>query len=340
MMANNIAEAKAWGDGCAPLVSVCVVAFNHSNYIRQCIDGVLMQKVDFGIEILVHDDASTDGTAQILQEYERRLPSTIKVFYETENQYGKGTYKGGYRRGLLEPASRGKYIAVIEGDDYWCAPNKLAKQVGYLEEHDDVVLSCHAASVVDGVSGRRIGAMGMGSDDKNLIPKEIIRNWAVPTASWVYRKGSLDSYNDWSFDKPVGDFPFVLYSSTVGRVHYFHDQMSVYRYQVPGSWTSGLKDISKAYDNAWRWITMYESIDKVTAGHYHDDLIDAALPKLRMALVVSDMNRRSSFAVEAKNRLSLSDRMKIHSKRLLRFFGLDVMRSGYSSNSRRRIVRI
>lgn len=338
-MSNGFTEPSGWADGDAPLVSVCIIAFNHANYIGQCIEGVLMQKADFGIEILVHDDASTDGTVQILQEYERAFPQFIKVFYETENQFGKGTYKGGYRRGLLEPASRGKYIACIEGDDYWCDPNKLARQVGYLEEHDETLLSCHAAVVQDGVSGSEIGTMGMGPDDKDLTPNEVIRNWAVPTASWVYRKGALDSYMDWTFDKPVGDFPFVLYSATVGRVRYFHEPMSAYRYQTPGSWTSRVLGGSNVYDNACRWLGMYESIDKVTSGCYHDDLIAAAMPKLRAALVVSDLNYSSSFIEEAKGGLSFSNIMTILLKRLLRSFGVDVVRTGYGSSSRRRIVR-
>lgn len=339
-MANDFLETSGPADRDTPLVSVAVVAYNHSSYIRQCIDGILMQKTDFGIEILVHDDASTDGTVQILQEYENKYPSLIKVFYETENQHGKGTYKGGYIRGLIEPASKGKYIAFIEGDDYWCDPDKLAKQVEYLEEHEDVIFTCHAAVVEDGVNGSVLGAMEMGPDDKELLPSEIIRNWQVPTASWVYRKGLMDSYGDWSFDKPVGDFPKVLYASTVGRVFYFHDQMSVYRFQTPGSWTSGLRDVSKTYDNARRWLGMYENIDKVTDGRYHDDFISVALPKLRKVLVLSDMDNVSPFVEEVMGNLSFKDKVKIRMKRALRAFGFDVVSTGYGSGSRRQIVRI
>jgi len=98
-----------------PLASISCITFNHVKYIRDALNGFLMQKTNFPIEILIHDDASTDGTEEIIREYEGKYPEIIKPLYEKENQWGKG------RRGSAIfnfPRTKGKYIAMCEGDDY------------------------------------------------------------------------------------------------------------------------------------------------------------------------------------------------------------------------------
>lgn len=122
------------------LVSICCITYNHAPYIRQCLDGFIMQKTNFKYEILIHDDASTDGTADIIREYEAKYPDIFKPIYQTENQYSKGknisaTYNW--------PRAVGKYIAQCEGDDYWTDPLKLQKQVDFMEANPEYVLCCH-----------------------------------------------------------------------------------------------------------------------------------------------------------------------------------------------------
>ena len=125
-----------WGtdNSDTPLVSVRCVTYNHEPYIAQALDGFLMQKTNFPFEVIVHDDASTDRTAEIIREYEARFPKIIKPIYETENQYSK--HDGSLRR-IMDAACKGKYIAFCEGDDYWIDENKLQMQVDFLEKHDD-----------------------------------------------------------------------------------------------------------------------------------------------------------------------------------------------------------
>jgi len=120
-----------------PLVSVVSIAYQHAPFIRQCMDSVLMQKTSFPIEYIVHDDASTDGTADIIREYEARYPDIIKAVYQTENQYSKGAKIWGE---FLFPHVRGKYIATCDGDDYWTDPLKLQKQVDFLEANPDYAI--------------------------------------------------------------------------------------------------------------------------------------------------------------------------------------------------------
>ena len=122
------------------LVSICCITYNHAPFIRQCLNGFVMQKTKFPFEILIHDDASTDGTQEIIREYEQKYPDIIKPIYQAENQYSKGI-KINLTYNL--PRAKGKYIAFCEGDDYWTAPDKLQKQVDFLESHLDYVMCSH-----------------------------------------------------------------------------------------------------------------------------------------------------------------------------------------------------
>lgn len=117
-----------------PLVSVCCITYNHEKYIRDAIEGFLMQKTTFPVEILIHDDASTDKTAQIVKEYAENHSDLIITIFQTENQYSQGIKPW---PNFVFPRARGKYIALCEGDDYWTDPLKLQKQVDFLEENSD-----------------------------------------------------------------------------------------------------------------------------------------------------------------------------------------------------------
>ena len=128
------------------LVSIRCLAYNHAPYIRQCLEGFVMQKTDFKFEAIVHDDASTDGTSDIIREYAEKYPEIIKPIFETENQYSK--HDGSISK-IMNAEMRGKYIAKCEGDDYWTDPYKLQKQVDFLEMHPNVVGCVTNCSVVD-----------------------------------------------------------------------------------------------------------------------------------------------------------------------------------------------
>lgn len=117
-----------------PLVSIRCITYNHEPFIRQCLEGFVMQQTNFPFEAIVHDDASTDGTAAIIREYAEKYPDIIKPIYETENQYSK--HDGSLRK-IMDAHMRGKYIAICEGDDYWIDPLKLQKQVDFMESHPE-----------------------------------------------------------------------------------------------------------------------------------------------------------------------------------------------------------
>ena len=119
-----------------PLVSIVSMAFNHAAFLRDCLDGLVMQETGFPYEVIVHDDASTDGSAEIIEEYASKYPGLIQPILQQENQYSKKVHIGNT---FIYPKVRGKYIAMCEGDDYWTDPHKLQRQVDFLESHPEYV---------------------------------------------------------------------------------------------------------------------------------------------------------------------------------------------------------
>lgn len=136
-----------------PLLSICCLSYNHAPYIREALDGFLMQKTDFAFEILIHDDASQDGTVEIIREYQQAYPHIVRPLFQKENQ--KTKYGGGMNPRFNYPRARGKYIAFCEGDDYWTDPQKLQLQVDFLESHPGYVLCCAAYESLNQENGQR-----------------------------------------------------------------------------------------------------------------------------------------------------------------------------------------
>ncbi len=128
------------------VVTIRCITYNHEPYIRQCLNGFVMQKTNFKFEAIVHDDASTDGTAAIIAEFAKKYPDIIKPLYETENQYSK---RDGSLQRIMNAHMHGKYIAYCEGDDYWIDPLKLQKQVDFLETNPEYVLCYTDFNILD-----------------------------------------------------------------------------------------------------------------------------------------------------------------------------------------------
>lgn len=213
---------------CSPLVSIVCDVYNHEPYLRRCLDGLIMQKTTFPVEILIHDDASTDGSVAIIQEFENRYPGVFKPIYQIENQFSKGVRVW---HDIQFPRSKGKYIALCEGDDYWIDPYKLQKQVDYLEADDNCVLTFHNA-IIDS-DGERVLFKKLNVPERIESLQELLRRWAIPTASVMFRKESLLSYYESPFF-PNEDYALELLMNSCGSLHYDPACMSVYRLH-PGS---------------------------------------------------------------------------------------------------------
>ena len=234
------------------MVSICCITYNHERYIRDAIEGFLMQKTNFRYEILIHDDASTDDTANIIREYEKKFPDLIKPIYQKENQWSKGVNVG-VEYNLKR--AKGKYIALCEGDDYWTDPYKLQKQVDFLEKNKNFSMCFHNAKVVDENKNILLNYIQFNSKEKkvNYLEDIIIENY-IPTCSVVFRNHLID-YSDYevlSNDLWFGDFVIHVLNAKEGPIYYFNEDMAVYRVTEKGLNKSTdlirkLEDILKFY---------------------------------------------------------------------------------------------
>lgn len=220
------------------LVSISCITYNHEKYIREALDSFLMQKTNFKYEILIHDDASTDGTQDIIKEYERKYPDIIKPILQTENQFSKGVKRIMYI--YNDSRAKGKYIALCEGDDYWTDPNKLQKQVDYMESHSDCSMCFHAGEIYDNKLKKVTNVQR--AYDKNCIASNedlIVKGGGfIITSSMFYRRSLLENAPDFFLNAHVGDYAMQLLFMSKGNVYYMDLPMSVYRIFVEGSWTS------------------------------------------------------------------------------------------------------
>lgn len=231
------------------LVAIRCLAYNHEKTIRQCLEGFVMQKTDFPFVAIVHDDASTDGTADIIREFEEKYPDIIKPIYETENQYSK---QGALKK-IMDDACVGyKYIALCEGDDYWTSPDKLQRQIEFLESHPEYSMCCCDAVVLTDNGERDWSISDKDTDLKieNLIKKGGLY---IPTAGLVYRSTVKENYPECCKQCKVGDHPLQIMCGLKGKVRYMSDKMAAYRYAMGNSWSATRKnqDINKLM-NAWK----------------------------------------------------------------------------------------
>lgn len=178
----------------APLISICCLTYNHAPFIRKCLDGFLMQQTDFPIEILIHDDCSTDGTIEIIQEYTAKSPELIFPLYEEENQYSRG---GAGKMDLYNyRRARGKYIAYCEGDDYWTDPLKLQKQVDFMETNPEYSVCWHRSKQFFVETGEYIEdkctAVLKGKDGVDIDLNTYFSQWYTQPLTMVFRREVLD----------------------------------------------------------------------------------------------------------------------------------------------------
>lgn len=205
------------------MVSIKCLVYNHAPYLRQCLDGFVMQKTNFKFEAVVHDDCSTDGSQEIIKEYAAKYPDIIKPIYETENQYSK--HDGSLRR-IVDAHLNGKYIAFCEGDDYWTDPNKLQMQVDYMEAHPNCGLTYSNVFTVD-ANSKTLGIFGERSTFASLLNYN-----RIPTATVCLRHDTYNSYTKEIEISPywlMGDLPIWLYCAYKTDIFFFEIPTACYR---------------------------------------------------------------------------------------------------------------
>ena len=246
----------------SPKITVLCLAYNHASYIKDALEGFVSQETRFPFEVIVHDDASTDGTADIIREYARRYPEIIKPVFQKENQYSRGVAIGPT---FCFPLVRGEYVALCEGDDYWTDPLKLQLQADALDAHPEVDLCTHGALVTQ--NGKFHGYMPSRLWGGILSADKIIRGMRLPTASLLIRR---EAYLRRTPPREIlfNDTALLLQACMRGGALYLPRCMSVYRYQTPGSWSAVHRGQARM-DARKTEQAQLEAFDQWTEGRFH-----------------------------------------------------------------------
>ena len=210
-----------------PLLSVCIITYNHKAFIREAIEGVLMQKVNFSIEIIIADDFSTDGTREIIIEYQQKHPDLIKLILQQKN-IGAGP---NWMELISTPKS--KYIAYFEGDDYWTDPRKLQKQVDFLEANEDFIFCGHDVAI----KNEHLNSITDKYEfKKNVITlNDCVFGPPVHTSSWVYK--NLEIPGEQFKSLIAGDDAMMCFLASKGDGYNIKETMGVYRLSDAGTWS-------------------------------------------------------------------------------------------------------
>lgn len=254
-----------------PLVSIICITYNHAEFIESAIEGFISQKTNFPYEIIIHDDCSTDGTTEIIKQYSQKYPDLIRPFYEDVNCFSRGI-KVLHR--LMCDEAKGKYIAICEGDDYWCDPHKLQKQVNYMEEHDNCSLVLHNGYQFD-YDVKSKTPIDPYEKDGIISDKDIILEPGKmpPTASMMWRKKDLADMPQLFQYTPVGDRTRRMYLILKGYTYYMSDIMCVYRVGVPGSF--GKRTVENQNYNKKvldGMLDFYDKYDEYTHGKFKEEI--------------------------------------------------------------------
>ena len=246
-----------------PLVVIRCLAFNQEKYIRQCLEGFVSQETDFPFVAIVHDDASTDGTADIIREYESRYPDIILPIYETENQYSK---HDGSLRGIMQKAvdsTGAKYIAFCEGDDYWTDTHKLQKQCDFMEAHPECSLTYHACRNLyeDGYQGIN---KDFGAEVREAYSfADVLADYSFQTATTFYKSQIAKSpvYTRlFSLGFSFGDTLIYLAAAHEGRLMGINECWSVYRRTNSGV-SAGVHSSSVKVTDTQAWLKAISIFD-------------------------------------------------------------------------------
>lgn len=247
-----------------PKLSICIVTFNHANFIKQCLDGILNQKINFEIEIIIGEDCSTDNTASLVREYAEKFPNFIKSFIRPLNVGAKTNFIHCFL------SCRGDYIIYIEGDDYWTDTQKLQTQVDFLDSNPQASACFHNAEIVfeDG-SGFAPQLINTPDQKKWVNSSDFLgekETWFMATASVMMRTKFAQLLPDWFLESKSGDIPLYVILAEKGPIGYIDRIMSVYRKHEGGmSYTDNTQ--SEAFLN--NRIFMYSKINEYTKFKYH-----------------------------------------------------------------------
>lgn len=272
----------------SPLVSVCMITYNHEKYIAQAIESVLVQQTDFQYELVIGEDCSLDGTRAVVRVYGESYPDQIRLLLPEHNIGAMANFAATLK------ACRGQYIALLEGDDYWTDPAKLQKQVSFLKEHPDYAI-CFHNTLIKYENSDDLPHLREKKIWDTYSVKEVIRANSPPghTSSAVFRNSALDDFPTWFFDSVSGDIPLFILVCSHGLAKYCNETMSVHRIHSGGI---SRQHLGINIDILWNRIRLYDSINR----HFdlkYDYLIRPIASRyyVQIALIYKQQHNTKSF---------------------------------------------
>ena len=255
-----------------PLVSIICTAYNHVGFIDKTLAGFVGQKTSFPFEIIINDDASTDGTADRIRRWEKEYPSIIKPLYQNKNLYSQGISI----TSTLCARAKGKYIALCEGDDYWIDLNKLQKQVEYLEQNPLASFCFSNAYLFDVKKDSFTGLMLQATDNEReilqksqLTTDDVLQLTFLPTASFIFKRTDYERRPVFSDRAFTGDRYYQIVMTNFGYAHYFDEPMVCYRTNNPSSMMGFWHEDKQSFAQiCWKYIYLYREFDEYTEGKY------------------------------------------------------------------------
>lgn len=302
-------------------VSICCITYNHEEFISKTLDSFLMQEVDFNYEILINDDCSTDSTAKIIQEYQKKYPEVIQPLFQETNQYSKGKKPNPT---FNFPRAQGEFVALCEGDDYWTDSKKLQKQVDMMRRYPEVNISFH--SVMELMNDKLTRELAKHADKSKVFStNEVILGNGdfCPTASLLIRTSALKNLPQWfSTIAPVGDYYLQILTSLEGGALYIDECMGVYRRGHDGNWTSTQREEKKRLLWLEKTLNALEHLNEDTKSVYELE-IQTIKCQSRWTFIRNknfSFNAREKQYIEAFRCLSLRRKLSGFFKLLIAFF--------------------
>ncbi len=252
-----------------PMVSVCMITYNHEKFIAQAIESVLMQQSDFVVELVIGEDCSTDDTRAVVRAYGDHYPEQIRLLLPEQNKGAMANFIA------CLAACSGKYIALCEGDDYWTDPLKLQKQVDFLEKNPDYSMCCHASHIIFEGSKDRSEIQRLAEADKTLTLDDFLAPTSknsIRTESVVCKSEVVHNLPEWYQHIIVGDYPLFMLLAYHGNIRYIDQVMSVHRKHEGGVWTSQSGEAEFQEEYCLSIVEMYRRFDEYSGYQYHDKI--------------------------------------------------------------------
>jgi hypothetical protein len=248
----------------APLVSVAMRTYQHAPFVAQAIESVLIQEAPFEFELVIGEDRSADGTREIVERYVERYPEKVRAVLPAEN-----VGHGEILRRVLD-ATRGRFVAYLDGDDYWTSTAKLRCQVEHLEVHTECVSCFHDASLVYDFAGTPSGATTPALAESSFALADILTECFIPSPSMMFRREIVAELPDWAFDSAWIDWLIHIRCAERGPIGYIPEPLAAYRVHEGGMF-SALDRISQIEED----LRFYEQLRPELPGQ--DELVERCL---------------------------------------------------------------